>query len=570
LKPALIPQHLIAPICTGRPVGTLTWHATHKRFHLEAEPHVLQLAKRVFLGASVGRASFVEFAATVRTIEDLNWLLLRFPIRIATDQLEAWRTRAIAHAAQRVALAHVLPREAPPAFHGTFLPYQAEDIAKAVATQRTLCSHETGLGKSIIGMGCIATTGALPALIVPPPNIVGQWKEVLAAFLPGETVHVIRGLRPYVLPPHTIAIMHYGLLRGWERELADLGYRTVIFDEVQELRHLGTQKYSAAARLSTAAECVFGLSATPIHNFGGEMWAVLNAIDEFCLGPLESFTREWCNGYLGRTVTDPDALGDYLRREGLMIRRTEKEVRLQLPPVRRVPHVIEKNETVYAARIAEAVALAAQYTATREFTARGRLVREIDSVSRQATGVAKAPFAAAFVRGLVEAGERVLVFAHHHEVHTILSEALADYTPALISGMQTDGQKASGKERFSRGETPVAIIALRTVAGLDGLQAQGTTIVFVELDWSPAVHTQCEGRLKRIGVAADLKSILSYYLVCDSGSDETMREALGLKVAQFVGLMGDASESEEDKLLAGRAAERQMDRVIAALQREAA
>lgn len=564
------PQHLTAPKCSGRPVGSLTWNTTRSCFRLQAEPQVLQLAKRVFLGASSGRATYVEFAATVRAVEDLNWLLLRFPVRIETDKLRGWRTKAIAHAAQRVALSALPPCVTPPNFNGALLPFQAEDVAKAVATQRTCVAWEVGLGKSVMSAACFAMSGALPALIVSPAPIVGQWKEVIEAFLPGESVHVIRGLRPYELPAHTIGLIHYGLLRGWERELPALGYRTVVFDEVQELRHLGTQKYSAASRVSGAAEHVYGLSATPIHNYGGEIWAVLNAIDEFCLGPQESFTREWCNGYLGRTVVDPEALGAYLRQEGLMLRRTASEVRLQLPPVRRVPHVIEKNNGVYATRIAEAVALASRYSKSRDFVERGRMAREIDSISRQATGVAKAPFVAAFVRGLLEAGERVLVFAHHHEVHGILREALKDYNPALHSGMQPEAQKTEGKERFDRGETPLAIIALRGAAGVDGWQSRGTTIVFAELDWSPAIHTQCEGRLKRIGVSVDLESILAYYLVCDAGSDETMREALGLKVSQFVGLMGEASESEEDKVLAGRAAERQMARVIDALSREAA
>lgn len=87
-----------------------------------------------------------------------------------------------------------------------------------------------------------------------------------------------------------------------------------------------------------------------------------------------------------------------------------------------------------------------------------------------------------------------------------------------------------------------------------------------ELDWSPAIHTQGEDRLHRLGVDPSLESILCYYMVTDTGMDETMQEALGLKVGQFVGLMGDKGETEDDKALAQQAAERHMDKVIERLK----
>ena len=42
--------------------------------------------------------------------------------------------------------------------------------------------------------------------------------------------------------------------------------------------------------------------------------------------------------------------------------------------------------------------------------------------------------------------------------------------------------------------------------------------------------------------------MLCYYLVSPGGSDAQMQEALGLKVSQFVQLMGDEVPSEEEAL----------------------
>ena len=60
--------------------------------------------------------------------------------------------------------------------------------------------------------------------------------------------------------------------------------------------------------------------------------------------------------------------------------------------------------------------------------------------------------------------------------------------------------------------------------------------MFGELDWSPAVHSQAEDRAHRIG---QKDSLLCYYLVSPEGSDADIQEALGLKVSQFMGLMGE-------------------------------
>ena len=111
------------------------------------------------------------------------------------------------------------------------------------------------------------------------------------------------------------------------------------------------------------------------------------------------------------------------------------------------------------------------------------------------------------------------------------------------------------------GKTPVCIISLRAAAGLN-LQA-ANCVVFGELDWSPAIHSQAEDRAHRMG---QNDSALCYYLVCEGGMDEAIQEALGLKVSQFIGLMGDKAETQEDRLIAQTAAGEHMNKVIEKLK----
>lgn len=185
------------------------------------------------------------------------------------------------------------------------------------------------------------------------------------------------------------------------------------------------------------------------------------------------------------------------------------------------------------------------------------------------TKVTVADVVASFVKGLVDAGEHVLLLAHHHDVHDILVKALeeAPYRAVKITGRETADQKAKAKEAFQKGWSNVLILGLRSSAGLDGLQEIGSCVVFAELDWSPAVHHQASGRLHRIGMRTDQESLLCYYMVASAGTDETMREALGLKIGQFVGVMGDKAPTEQDDILAQAAASQHLDKVIDALKR---
>ena len=105
------------------------------------------------------------------------------------------------------------------------------------------------------------------------------------------------------------------------------------------------------------------------------------------------------------------------------------------------------------------------------------------------------------------------------------------------------------------------MISLRSASGLNLQRA--TCVVFGELDWSPAVHSQAEDRAHRIG---QQDSLLCYYLVSPKGSDQDMQQALGLKVSQFVQLMGDRQTSPEESFMQQQEAREYMRRLVERLQ----
>ena len=552
--------------------GTLSYNRRSDCWVIKADPNVTELCKRLFPGTVSHRRGEARFTAHRRIIADMNWLMMRYPLEIAPRDLARW-TQALAQAR-----AYVLERQAAlntPArikpdntrFLGTLTAFQEEGLAFLLRTDRCLLADEMGLGKTVQSLALLAHLSAYPAIVIAPAHLIRNWENEIRRFVHKEdgqplNVHIVKGLKPYPLPPADLYLMHYLLLRGWKNELPHAGIDTVIFDEIQELRHSGTEKYSAASLLAEQARHVMGLSGTPIYNRGAEIWNVINILDFHFLGNYESFTREWCYGYGNQIVQKPELLGEYLRREGIMIRRTKADVLSDLPPKRRLVMTVDSSDAVYQKLMAPLYGKVDQLRLGEGLSGsqRSLLKMEIEQGERQATGIAKAPFVAQFVRALLEGGEKVLLFAHHHQVMDLYQKELHQFSPAFITGRETQQQKEASLERFMGGKTNLCCISLRSASGLNLQQA--TCVVFGEQDWSPAVHSQAEDRAHRMG---QKDSILCYYLVSGVGSDPDVQDALGLKVSQFTALMGDTVKSQAEILAESQAAQRFIERLISRL-----
>lgn len=552
-----------------RTYGTLSFNKRRKCWVVKGDPTVTELCRRLFPGTETSRRGEARFSAHRRIVGDLNWLMLRYPLTVKAADMARWEN-ALAEAREYVIRreeARLMPVRVTPnptTFTGKLTAFQEEGLGFLLRTERGLLADEMGLGKTVQALAMLSETGEYPALVIAPPHLMRNWQNEIERFVrrPDGSplrVHVIKGLKPYPLPEADIYLMHYLLLRGWKEALPDAQIPTVIFDEVQELRHAGTEKYSAASLLAEAANRVIGLSGTPIYNRGAEIWNVVNILDFHFLGDYESFTREWCYGYGNQIVAKPELLGEKLREEGMMLRRTKQDVLKDLPPKRRLVMAVDSDDAVYRKLMQPVHQTILQFKTDTEANASQRALweMEIEHGERQATGIAKAPYVAQFVRALLDADEKVLLFAHHHEVMDIYKKELHSFSPAFITGRETPAMKDRSVERFMTGKTNLCCISLRAAAGLNLQRA--SCVVFGELDWSPAVHSQAEDRAHRMG---QTDSILCYYLVSSEGSDQDMQDALGLKVSQFVGLMGDAPQDQADVIQSAQEARNYVERLV--------
>jgi hypothetical protein len=418
-------------------------------------------------------------------------------------------------------------------------------------TEQAILTHNTATA-----ICALTEPRTRPALVVTMTHLQTQWARELTKFTPDMRVHVVEKAEPYDIavrmrdktirhikkttskhiicpscegrgcshcafagrvpresdlakqtaftpwlksnPPFPdVIIMNYHKLAKWAGVLAPK-IVSVVYDECQELRRHGnprTAKSMAADHVSRSVDLRIGLSATPIYNYGGEIWNVIDLLRPGALGSKHEFCREWCIAGSSddkASLSNPKAFGSYARDAGLMIRRTRKDVGRELPPLTIVPHTVDSDPKALE-DVEDVAAELARIILKQggDWHSKGKAALELDTRMRQATGIGKARSVASFVRMLIESERQVILCGWHHAVYEIWMETLRAFNPVLYTGKQSPTQKDHAREEFLKKRSNVLIMSLRSGAGLDGLQDVCNTIVFGELDWSPGVHEQC-------------------------------------------------------------------------------
>lgn len=519
------------------------------RWWIACEPFVMIRLKRTLEGINAGEYGEVRLSDTPANVRDLDWFLQRWPM-VVTDGLRRWQDQlAVFHERERV-VAQVSAgswKPRPLTLARPVRRYQSLAVELALRTGRLLLADDVGLGKTVSAIATISDPRARPAVVVTLPHLTSQWAAELAEWAPDLRVEVPRLGRPQAsewkrlqkgdLPD--VWVLSYRRLEGWVEALQP-HVRGLVLDEAQEMRTgASAQKWAAACAVGVNAAVRLGLSATPVYNYGAEIWNVYQPIAPGELGDRFEFCREFCAGDSSgkAALKDPNAVHAMLVDRGLMLRRVGADVADEVPVLAeplKLPHLIDADEQALNRVKLASAELARVILSQAAGEVKMRAAGELDWRLRQATGIAKAPFVAAFVRMLVESGERVVLWGWHLEVFKLWEELLAPFHPVRFTGEETPAQKAAGVERFKSGDARVLIMSLRAGAGTDGLQDVCRVGVFGELDWSPGVHDQCGGRLWRPG---QKDVVRLYFLHANHGADPVMVQVLGLKTEQVRGVL---------------------------------
>ncbi len=142
----------------------------------------------------------------------------------------------------------------------------------------------------------------LPAIIVVETQLPKQWNDKFKEFTTLK-VHIIKSKTAYSLPKADVYIYKYSSIAGWIDIFTTGFFKTVIYDEVQNLRTgTASDKGIAAKVLSEHANLNMGMSHTPIFGYALEVWNIYDILAPGALGSKDEFIREWSDGVYNNEI----------------------------------------------------------------------------------------------------------------------------------------------------------------------------------------------------------------------------------------------------------------------------
>ncbi len=430
----------------------------------------------------------------------------------------------------------------PPILAKGIRDYQKGGVRFLLDRKRAILADTMGLGKS-----CTALTAARAmsgkTLIVCPSYVRGVWwnpstggeikkwwpSHGSKAFLPAGT----KASSIPVEPDTQVVVIHYDILHAWVDSLISWGFRTFIIDEAHALMSEGSRRSVAVKALAASCEFVFALTGTPLTNRPRDLWNVVDTVTPGRFGSFFEYGLRYCDAHKEavtptKTVWKFDGSSNLeelnKRLRGFMLRRTVADVGLQLPPKTR--QIISVDVPSRAHLMPDAGAKAMR-------------------VSLDRAADAKMPEAVLLILSHVEAGHRVIAFAHRRSVAEFLANSIrehgfgAELVHGGVSALRRGAALERAKSSKASGEGHLLACTIDSCStGIDLSYADVS--VFVELVYEPQELLQAEARLHRFGQDAP---VLIQYVIARGTTDELIAAKVVSKLDVYEVAIGKTGET---------------------------
>jgi SWI/SNF-related matrix-associated actin-dependent regulator 1 of chromatin subfamily A len=465
----------------------------------------------------------------------------------------------------------------------SYLPYQAAAISYASKRKRVLFGDVPGLGKTIEAIGWANYCDDVNRiLVVCPASLKLNWeREISKWFVREANIHVVMDNDP---PPTeaNIVVLNYERLIGprskalfqslmaveWDMLVVDESHKIKTAKVQRSVALLGSKRSKsspASQGLVHRARLLAFLSGTPIPNKPKELFTVASALDPDGFANEWSFKMRYCGpvasriwqkgpgGAFQKTVhsfegaSNLDELQERMRSR-FMVRRRKEQVLKELPdkirnviPIQATPQVLKvlsqmneaykKDPAIDAARGRALIAATDKvlfeqakdvlHDATVQF-----MIHQM-AKERKALGEAKVPLACEHIRNIMEGGQKLVVFAHHHSVIEALYSEFADVCVSLY-GPDSEKKRMDAVDRFQNDSKVRLFVGSIQAAGVGLTLTAADRVLFVESSWVPSDISQCEDRVHRLG---QKNCVLVEHIVINESLEASMMKAVLRKQA---------------------------------------
>ncbi len=421
-------------------------------------------------------------------------------------------------------------------------PFQRAGVAYAARVGRCFIADEMGLGKTVQAIATVHYRQAYPSLIVCPASLKLNWLKEWNGWVPEKRVVVLNSKLD--IADNDVVIVNYDVLGKYADILACWGFRSVVFDESHLIKNPGAIRTQASLKIVSGCELRLLLSGTPILNRPTELESQLRILDR--LEDIPASMLQISQSNPKEAEARLKVLNEKLRAT-CFIRRNKAEVLTELPPKQRtiIPVEIDNRLEYNMAKVSLVAWLRKQFALPVMVKAQyaEQLVRIGALKKLAAEGKLKA--AMEWIQNFLESGEKLIVFAHHHNIINKILEAFPG-SVAIHGDMEALDRQAS-VEKFQTDPKTRLIVCSLQAAGVGHTLTASSNVLFLELGWHSAIHDQAEDRAHRIG---QTNPVTAWYLFGENTIDQWNWNLIESKRAVSRALVdGEGSGSFNDDMI---------------------
>ena len=405
-----------------------------------------------------------------------------------------------------------------------FFPYQRQGVLFAAKAGRCLIADEMGLGKTVQAIGAAELLrreqSVRNVLVICPTSLKYQWKSEIHRFT-DSTVKVIEGAvhiraRQYQGDEQYKIVSYHTASRDVE-EINVAEYDLIILDEAQRIKNWKTKLAQGTKKIKSAYAIV--LTGTPLENKLEDLYSIMQVIDPFKLGPYYGFlNHHQITNEMGKVTGYRNLREISEKLSDIMVRRLKKDVFSQLPErmdkILFVPMTEEQLKMYNASydMVAKLVSKWNRFGFLNEID-RQRLMMALSCMRMvcDSTYIIDQNYENRHDTKIEElmnildeifesSDEKVVVFSQWKRMTHLVAKEL-DIRGVPYEHLHGGVSSEKRKDLFDRfNNDPDSRVFLSTDAGSTGLNLQSaSTIINLDIPWSPAVLEQRIARVHRIG-----------------------------------------------------------------------
>ncbi|MEC1757664.1 DEAD/DEAH box helicase [Schinkia azotoformans] len=421
----------------------------------------------------------------------------------------------------------------PNSLHGELRAYQKQGVEWLVFLRKfgfgACLADDMGLGKTVQMITYFLYIKELekpkmPALIICPTSVLGNWQRELQKFSPMLNVHLHYGSSrkkgeelAQTVADYDIVLTSYGLSAMDEEDLKAISWSTICLDEAQNIKNAFT-KQSTAIR-SFNGQHHIALTGTPIENRLTELWTIFDFINRGYLSSLHSFSRRYV-APIEKNKDEKKIKQVQQLVKPFLLRRTKKDeiVSLNLPDKQEqkeyIPLTVEQA-SLYEQLIQDTFDRIEKLSGMERRGLILSMLTKLKQICNHPALYLKDDFSELsllersnkmeklieLLENILNQGESSLIFTQYIGMGKMIQHVIQEHFGETVHFLQGSLRKQDRDniiDSFQDGQQKLLILSLK--AGGTGLNLTAANhVIHYDRWWNPAVENQATDRAYRIG-----------------------------------------------------------------------